>query len=122
MATSGVVARLRERTTTVSVALVVLVHLGLILITPNGVDIQLLVGVEIAVLLLVLGVEWFGGVPASEMLPLAGGFVALLATTWGFQRVSTSLTGASVLVVTTLAVLVYSLHRYELLVLGVVDQ
>jgi len=121
MATPGLVERFEAWAPEGSVALVVVVHLGLIVAAPNGLEPVALFTLEATLLGVLIGIEFLAGTPIGETIPLVAAFTGFLAITWGLQRAVESLILASILLVAAIALFVYGVHRYELVLLGLVD-
>jgi len=121
MAAPRLVSRFDMWTTEGSVALIILVHLGMLVAIPAGRTQFLLLAAEAVLLVVLVGIEVLAGVPVDEALLLAVAFVASLTVTAGLQQATSSISFASILLVTAFALLVYGGHRYELVLLGLVD-
>ncbi|MDR9382614.1 MAG: hypothetical protein RI560_13220 [Natronomonas sp.] len=121
MGASGLTDRTHEWAAVGAVAAIVFVHLGLLIAAPGGLDLTSLVVLEAALLALLLGLELLSGASATDAVPLVATFVCFFAMTWGLVLVVDSLAIASILLSGMSILLMYGLHRYELVFLGMVN-
>lgn len=121
MTTSGHRDPLQERATDGAVALVALAHLGLVVAAPNSPDVLTLAALEVALLLSLLVAERLVGVGLTETGPLVVGFATCVGLALALPYAVESLWVAAGLLVGTVALVLYGLHRYELVALGKVE-
>jgi hypothetical protein len=104
-----------------AVALIAFVHLSLLVAAPVGLDLTPFVALETALLVLLFGLELRSGASITDAVPLAAAFVGFLTATWGLIFFIDSLAVVSILLGGMSLLLVYGLHRYELVLLGLVN-
>lgn len=83
MTTPGLAERLDASMTEASVALVVVVHFGVLLAAPTGLDMFALLVIEGALLAALIGIELLAGVELDETVPLVVAFVLALTVAGG---------------------------------------
>lgn len=105
----------------IAVGIVALLHLGLLLVLPS-VSTPLAVLIVELVSVCVLGVgQFIDGTPAGSLVILAVLFSITLAGMWALQHLIESLLTVALIFIGGIGILAYGIHRYELVVLGLVE-
>jgi hypothetical protein len=111
-----------RQASSVAVGIVALLHLGLLLVLPSvSTPLAVLVVELVSVCVLCVG-QFLDGTPARSLLILIVLFGIGIAGTWAIQQLIESLLAVALILTGSLTVLSYGIHRYELVVLGLVEE
>lgn len=109
------------RATDAAVALVVLTHLVALVVFPDGPPLSTLLALEGVTGLGLVGAGRIDGIPVRQAIGLLVPFVVFLAGAWGLLWVGTSTLVTALVLGGSVGLVAYTLHRYELVSLGLVE-